>query len=365
MKRVIVFRSGQLGDSLITLPALHLIRRHFPDAEVSYLYDFHQGESYVVSRDLLEKSGLVTHFIKYSCSSKFKDKIRVFFSRVLLLLKLRQGRFDLLIHLEPDVRTRWQVSRDRIFFSLAGIRRFISCSRYRGCYHLGQDLRAEHEADFFLRALRMEGFSEIAQGAGCMSLELGEQDRREYIHWLTLKGLRCLPERSVVVGVGSKMQSKIWPTDRYLAVIRRLIDSHQIVPVFLGGSGDQDIAEDSIRQLGCGINACGDLSLRGSAYAAQNCLLYLGNDTGTMHLAVASGLKCVAVFSARDVPGRWYPYGEGHEVHRKSVDCQGCMLQECQEQDHRCLMAIQPEEVYESCVRVMKGRARHSNHNRV
>ena len=151
------------------------------------------------------------------------------------------------------------------------------------------------------------------------------------------------------------MQSKRWPLERYREVLRRLIDTHGVLPVFFGGGEDRNSADQMIAELGRGLNACGQLSLRGAARALQDCQFYLGNDTGTMHLAVAAGLKCVAIFPARANPAKWSPHGEGHIVHRVPVDCEGCMLLECYEQGLKCLKKISADEIYASCVRVDGG----------
>ena len=70
--------------------------------------------------------------------------------------------------------------------------------------------------------------------------------------------------------------------------------------------------------------------------ALERCAFYLGNDTGTMHMAVAAGIPCVAVFSSRDFPGNWYPYGNGHVVFRTPIKCEGCFLEKCIENEMRC-----------------------------
>ncbi len=79
---------------------------------------------------------------------------------------------------------------------------------------------------------------------------------------------------------------------------------------------------------------------------------YLGNDTGAMHLAAAMGRPCVAVFSAREWPGRWHPYGEGHKVLRFEVPCSGCRLEVC-DKELQCLKGIQVEEVYQACATML------------
>jgi len=93
------------------------------------------------------------------------------------------------------------------------------------------------------------------------------------------------------------------------------------------------------------VNWAGSLSVLESAEALRRCTLYLGNDTGIMHLAAAVGTRCIAIFSARDHPGKWYPYGQGHVVIRKQIPCEGCYLTVCEEHRMACLMEINVEEV--------------------
>ena len=99
---------------------------------------------------------------------------------------------------------------------------------------------------------------------------------------------------------------------------------------------------------GTGFSAAGELSVRESAALMEGAQFYLGNDTGAMHLAAAMGRPCVAVFSARDWPGRWHPYGEGHKVLRFDVSCSGCMLKIC-DRELQCLKGIQVDQVYQAC----------------
>ncbi len=91
-------------------------------------------------------------------------------------------------------------------------------------------------------------------------------------------------------------------------------------------------------------NFAGKLSVYGSAAVLEKCAAYIGNDTGTMHLAAMVGIPCVAIFSARDYPGKWEPYGEGHTILRYDTNCAGCMLEICPQQN-RCLNSITTENV--------------------
>ncbi|HTK37882.1 MAG TPA: glycosyltransferase family 9 protein, partial [Pyrinomonadaceae bacterium] len=85
----------------------------------------------------------------------------------------------------------------------------------------------------------------------------------------------------------------------------------------------------------------------------HKCTLYLGNDTGTMHLASAVGVPCVAIFSAADRAGQWEPFGNNNYVLRKRVECEGCGLDICCFQN-MCLDLISADEVYAACVGVLE-----------
>ena len=78
--------------------------------------------------------------------------------------------------------------------------------------------------------------------------------------------------------------------------------------------------------------------------------MLLTNDTGTMHLAVAVRTPCVAIFSARDFPGKWIPWGNNHKVIRKNPDCAICFADDCQ--NNICMSEITIDKVYKAMEQV-------------
>ena len=115
----------------------------------------------------------------------------------------------------------------------------------------------------------------------------------------------------------------------------------------LGGCEDAVLGDALCRAWGeRSHNFAGVFSVYESAALLERCCGYLGNDTGTMHLAAMVGTPCVGLFSARDYPGQWEPYGQGHTVLRHETDCAGCMLEVCHERDNECLQRISVDEVF-------------------
>jgi ADP-heptose:LPS heptosyltransferase len=337
--RILVFRIGQLGDTIVALPAMWAVKHSFPAAYLALLYDRHPRKRYVFPPDLLRGAGLFDEFLTYPVAAG--DALKPW-RMASLLVTLRRKRFDTLVYLAPSTRSPEQVARDRRFFSLAGIRTFLGMDGFAALPSRanGQPLaETPAESDLLLDRLGVSGLVFSRAERARMDLALGKTEDLEVDSWL--QGLEPFGARTwVAVAPGSKMPATRWPLERYAEVVQRLIEKFDVWPVVLGGAEDRPKGDALLAQWHRGYNAAGRLSLRASAAALKRCAFYLGNDTGTMHLAAAVGTKCVAIFSARNHPGRWHPLGDGHRVLRSQIDCEGCGLLECLERHNECLARI-------------------------
>jgi ADP-heptose:LPS heptosyltransferase len=93
--------------------------------------------------------------------------------------------------------------------------------------------------------------------------------------------------------------------------------------------------------------------------ALSECALHVGNDTGTIHMAAAAGVPCVGVYSSRNLPGLWFPYGAGHRVLRTPIACENCELFECLEHKMQCILAITPAQVIAACADILLATSAH------
>jgi ADP-heptose:LPS heptosyltransferase len=162
----------------------------------------------------------------------------------------------------------------------------------------------------------------------------------------------------IAVAPGSKMQAKRWPAASYRHVVATLADrypEHRFVVI--GDGNDRAIAADVAAATGACIDVSGTLTLRELGALLARCVLFVGNDTGTMHLAALVGVPCVAIFSARDRPLRWEPMGAGHRVLRHDPPCAGCMLETCT-RGNVCLTRIAPDDVVAAASDILDAHAR-------
>lgn len=357
-KRILVFRTGHLGDTLVSVPAFWALRERFPDARIAYLSSADPANpQYVSARDVLPETGLFDEWISYPNLSSGIGNIVSLFG---LALKIRRKRFDAVFYLMTRYRTSRQIDRDSLFFKLAGINKVIGAEFIRK-HNLPLEIpkpipRIESEANFLLRLLREEGIV-TSDREFRPELALTAEEREATREWMDANGVANLSGPRIAVGPGSKWDSKIWDEARYADVVKRLIDSHDVIPVIFGGPEDREKGDRLIRTWGRGANAAGELNVRRAAAGLRECSLYLGNDTGTMHLAASVETTCVAMFSAVDWIGRFEPFGTRHTLFRRSVECEGCHSPLCLNKVHpnKCLDLISADDVYRACVAVLNG----------
>jgi ADP-heptose:LPS heptosyltransferase len=355
-RRILVFRIGQLGDTIIALPAMQAVRNHFPDARMTLLCDRHPGKSFVLASDLLGRCGLFDEFLSYPVHED--QNLTRPWSMAPLLAAIRRRKFDTMVYLAPSVRSPAQINRDRKFFQLAGIKKFIGMSGFAEQPRKipGKPLpRLASEADQLLDRLRADGIPVSPPGQARADFGLDISEEMEVAAWLArLPADHGRPW--IGVGPGSKMPAKRWPKERFREVVADLINKHAVWPVIFGGSEDEELGNRLLSTWGCGYNAAGKLSLRGAAAALKHCALLLTNDTGTMHLGAAVAVPCIAVFSSRAATGIWEPLGGGHRILRSDIECEGCELFECVERKMECLQRITTGQVLQECESVFAER---------
>ncbi len=353
-RSILIFSTGSLGDTLLVVPALHALRQHYPNAELVLLSDIQGGSYYVLAQDVLLGTGLIDRTLTYVVHRRPLAPLANLAQRLVLAARLRRGGFDALAYCVEAYRRDRRVARDRLFFRLAGIRRFIGMDGLEG-RPTATGLAIEtvtHRADELLHRFAAAGIPVPPIGEGVLDLNLGNADQAAFDRWRA--GLPPDGGRPWIgIGPGSKMPAKVWPAERFADLGRKLVDRFDVWPVVFGGPEDAALGARLVQSWGRGYVATGALGIRDAAVALGRCRLYVGNDTGTMHLATAAGTPCVAIFSAREPAGRWHPYGPGHQVLRVAIECAGCRLAVCAERHNACLTRIPVDTVFDACSAVL------------
>lgn len=274
----------------------------------------------------------------YSPARAVSNHLATFISLTKQLRRLAPRR---VVALAPS-RTHFQQVRDRFFF-----RCVIGVGDYTAAPAAADSLRdqpnhaGEPEWRRLLRTVEPDG------NTSAFRFQIPMAAKREVAAAVAAESLSAA-DILLAIGPGSKMPAKRWPRERYQELGARLLaDIPHLHLLILGGPEDAGLGSELCVGWGDrGHNLAGRLSVYGAAAMAQRCRGFVGNDTGTMHLAAMAGTPCVALFSARDVPGRWAPFGAGHVILRRQTECSGCMLTVCAKEQNKCLKLIQVDDVY-------------------
>jgi heptosyltransferase-3 len=344
-KRVLIYRLGSLGDTVVALPAYHLIAGAFPNAERRLLTNFPVDAKAPPAAAILENTDLIHGYFRYAAKTRNPREL------LALWWKLFRWRPEVLIYMGPSrgVKTAF---RDEKFFRLCGISRIIGVpltedmqkSRWQG-----SEQALEPEASRLVRNLAQLGDTDLdAPESWDLHLTQTEQTSAGEI----LKPALDAPDRPILaVSVGTKVQSKDWGRDNWRALLHRLAALYPNYALALCGAGEESDAsefaaagwrENSQSPV---INLCGLLTPRESAAAISRARLFIGHDSGPMHLAAAVQTPCVAIFAARNKPRVWFPYGKQHRVLYHQTDCWGCGLETCIVEKKKCLTSITVDEV--------------------
>ena len=336
MKKILFYRIGQLGDTIVSIPSIQFFRMAFPDAKFTLLSDSIAGKKFVLAREIFQNTSLFDSYLSYNKAGDGGFRLKEKVSMLALMPKLISQRFDAVVYLAPSLRTPKQIARDKKFFKQIGAKNLWGFQRLPR-----NSAPSIHEAEWLLAQFKNDNFDIPNTAFEQMDLMISETEEKSAQCWLDEK----LPGRNgrliVGFGPGSKMPAKRWRIDNFWHVGHRLIKKYDIWPIVFGDASDRPTGDALIKSWKRGHNAAGEMSIRQSSALLQKCDLYIGNDSGTMYLAAAVNTPCVAIFSARDAAGKWEPLGEGHAVLRSDVKCRHCMATTCD--DKICLMLIRPE----------------------
>jgi heptosyltransferase-3 len=341
-KKVLIYRLGSLGDTVVALPAFHLIAQAFPDADRRLLTNFPVATKAPPAASILNGTGLVHSYFRYAVGTRSPREL------LSLWWQLVRWRPQVLVYLAAG-RGVAAARRDATFFRLCGIQRLIGIPDTEDMqqHRWQQSAQAlEFEASRLTRNIAELGEPQLDSPASWnLHLTPAEHARAD-------QALLPLANRPILaVSVGTKIQTKDWGRDNWRTLLTQLGLLYPNFALALCGSPDEaeasEFAAGGWRDSSQSpvVNLCGHLTPRESAAAFSRARLFIGHDSGPMHLAAAVQTPCVAIFAARNKPRVWFPYGSQHRVLYHQTDCWGCNLVTCTVERKKCIMSITVDEV--------------------
>jgi ADP-heptose:LPS heptosyltransferase len=326
--RILVFRTGSLGDSICSLPALDALRHHYPDARIEVLTE--TGGTNLIGIDKLAAPSLVDAFIFYKN-----------YSLSHLIGMLRQNQYDLFVLL-PQAHAPFRSTMRNLLFA-----RWINAKKAIG-FKMGvtrvfarQQAKGNHIPN--VREFFMSILSELniqPQQPYRYPFNIQDEDIRFTDHLLA--GHQIRPEKTLAIVAGAKRDQNRWPLSYFDKTISYFV-SRGYQCILIGGAEDQALVK-KLNSYPVIHDFTGQLTPIQSGLIMGKCRLTLSNDTGPLHLAYAFGARVVALFSSRDYPDLWFPPKEQAFTFRnQEIHCSECFTETCG--NNLCMQGILPESV--------------------
>lgn len=282
MQRILVIRGGAIGDFVLTLPAIKLLRDEYPDARLEILAYKHiaalaENRYYADATRSIEYGALASFF---ASRGELNDELSRYF-----------GSFDLVVSylFDPDGIFQRNLQRCGVDTLVGGPPKIAE--------------GGEHAAIQLARPLEELGLRLRDRAAQLYPSNDDREFAREFVG---------ADARPIAIHPGSGSATKNWPIEKWKALVAALGDRE---PLVIGGEADE-------RQLAAlrGANARRALNLPLPQLAAliERCALFVGHDSGVSHIAAAVGTRCVLLFGPTH-PDVWAPANTSVQVIRPAT----------------------------------------------
>ena len=345
-QRILVRATNWVGDAVMTLPALRELRRALPAAHITLL-----ARPSVSA--VFEREAVADRVLLYPSNGSFGWRQTA--------VALRTERFEAAVlfqnAFEAALLARWARVPVRCGYARDGrswlLTHAVPVPR--------QGEIPVHECYYYLELLRR--LSVLPELPRVNQIRLTRPPSRE-LGRRRLAGFG-LPDafRGPVVGINPGAAfgtAKRWFPSRFAAVGRALAAQGAAVVLF-GAASERALAEAVAANIGPKVvSTAGRTSLAEFLELVAGCDLFLTNDTGTMHLAAAAGVRVLAIFGATDEVAT-APLGPHVRIIKKPVPCSPCKLRDCPI-DHRCMHAVETEEVRTAAQQMLRDPSFRSDH---
>ena len=300
--KILVIQLWGIGETILILPAIEALRRKFPKATI----------------DLLSTSRNKDVFFNNKNIDKIIEiKLNPFSALIFILKNIK--KYDLVIDMEE-------------YLNISAIISFFVGKKSIGYSHNSraklytQKIRyndKQHAIRTFLDLVRALDIVDNVEKLP--KLNFSKKDKKFIDRFLKINGIKnndfvvC-----VAPGAAESAKARMWPYERYAELCDEIIDKYNAKIIFVGILNEVDLIEsiqNNIDNKDKTINAAGKITLNQLFCLISESKLFIGNDTGPMHIAAAQGVKTLGLFGP-NLPIRFGPYGKGNIGLYKGYNCE-------------------------------------------
>jgi lipopolysaccharide heptosyltransferase II len=355
-------RLRQIGDVLFTTPAIAALRRQFPHAHLTYLVE--PAAAPIVAANPHLDEVIVT---------PRRRGIAGLVVDIRLGRRLRRARYDLAIDFHGGPRasllTLMSGAPRRIGYNVVG-RGWM----YTDLVERPRELRRRHSVENQWDLLKPLNVSAPTPAANPLQMSSDRVAQANVDERLTVAGVRR-DEDLAVIHVSASSPFRRWPLPSFVETVAALAAREGRRVIVTSGPSERDTAtgiiNDAREKLPAGhrhrVLSCGDFSLAELRALLERSALFIGGDSGPLHLAATTEVPIVAIFgptpSERSAPWR-NPALLLESIEVDGLPCRPCEQRVCEPGDFRCLTRIDAPRVIAAAERLLAARSASGSHAR-
>jgi heptosyltransferase II len=356
IKKILIIKLCCVGDILFTTPAIRALRQGFPKAHLAYLVGSW-------SREIIEDNPHLDEIIIYDVPAHSSCRWRAFTRTLDCLRELRKKKFDLAIIFH-------RTSFSSLFALLGGIPQRIGfdyAGRGRFLTHKVAFDGSKHEVDRHLDVVISLGLESAGQATE-MKVMSKEENYASSLLWAN--GVRAEDRVIGILAGGGKnpgvfMPTKRWHPTKFAQLADTMIKEYKAKIIFVGGPGDEEVVRKVVSGMkNESVDLVGKTTFKQLAAVLKRCQLFIGGDSGPLHIAAAVGTPTIGIFGPLD-PRLVAPRGENHIAICKNISCSPCYrpdtgltihdFSNCPKGTLECMEKITTEDVLAAVHQQMEG----------
>lgn len=326
VKKILVIRLDHLGDVVLTTPAIKSLKNEFKDAKIDVLVR-------PFAKELLLNNKNISEVIMLNPPWFAREKTS--FANLFKFISKNFRKYDLVIDFHADPRN-------------------ILLAYFLGKFRLGSDVRglgfllnkiSDYKTDVHVidRMNNMLAPLGVKRSYSEPELFLTRKETDFADRFFRKNKIR----KAIIINVGTGRKNKYWFNDRWAKVADELIKQKKATIVFTGSHSDLADIEEVIEKMEEKkfIVLAGNAGLNQTAAVIAKSSLFIGPDTGPMHIARAVKTPLIGLFGPVN-PKIWgYDEKKYRSVYKK-IDCSFCDRSDCTNKEYdKCMEEISAEDV--------------------
>ncbi|MBD3749081.1 MAG: glycosyltransferase family 9 protein [Sphingobacteriales bacterium] len=303
VQKILIFKLDAVGDMVYTTPVFRLLKQKYPAAEITLF-----------------------------CQESIKPLVQFdpHLHQIIADFSLLQKHYDLILDLRGNFKTLKYALLHPPKIRLD-----------RGSVRFRNKLKGKHPHELITNSQIIASLLEIESRDLVPRIYFSDEDEKQASDFLKENSIN----RFAILHVGANKALRKWPLDRFAALANFLKNEYQHEIIFVGDDSDVDNIEVVQTQIGFKtFSVAGHFGWTAFAALAKKAQLFVGNESGPLHVAAAMDIPLVGLFGPGE-PKVFYPCGEKSTFVHHVLPCNPCNQLNCVNPENTCMQRISLNEV--------------------